>query len=155
MRGIKVLYGVVLFLAAGCDFFVPLSSDGSGSNNGDYLYAGNGNNRFIAGFGVATSGALSALPSSPYNNGVAVLSAAISPGNRFLYAGTTAGIFVYAINSDGSLTVQDGGNVAAQDVVPTAMQVDSTGGYLRRPASQPRLLFRELAFTKLTALRAC
>jgi|SRR5580704_9483488 len=130
MRGIKVLCGLVLFFAAGCDFFVPLSSDGNGSNNGDYLYAGNGNNRFIAGFGVATSGALSVLPSSPYNNGVAVLSAAITPGNRFLYAGTTAGIFVYAINSDGSLTVQDGGKVAAQDVVPTVMQVDSTGVYL-------------------------
>ena len=52
------------------------------------------------------------------------------PGNRFLYAGTTAGIFIYAINSDGSITVQNGGNVAAQDVVPTAMQVDGTGTYL-------------------------
>jgi hypothetical protein len=45
-------------------------------------------------------------------------------------AGTTSGIFIYAINSDGSITVQNGGNIAAQDVVPTAMQVDSTGGYL-------------------------
>ena len=130
MRATKVLCGVVLFFAVGCDFFVPLSSDGGGSNTGDYLYAGNANNRFIAGFGVATSGALSILPGSPYNNGVAVLSAAITPGNRFLYAGTTAGIFVYAINSDGALTVQNGGTIAAQDVVPTAMQVDSTGGYL-------------------------
>jgi hypothetical protein len=47
-----------------------------------------------------------------------------------LYAGTTSGIFIYAIKSDGSVTVQNGGSIAAQDVVPTAMQVDGTGAYL-------------------------
>ena len=47
-----------------------------------------------------------------------------------MYAGTTSGIFIYAINNDGSITVQNGGKIAAQDVVPTAMQVDSTGSFL-------------------------
>jgi 6-phosphogluconolactonase len=131
MRGIQVLCGLLVFLAVGCDFFVPQTSSGGGGNNtGDYIYVGNGNNRFIAGFGVSSSGSLSVLTNSPYNNGVAVISSAIAPGNRFLYAGTTSGIFIYAINGDGSITVQNGGNIAAQDVVPTAMQVDSTGGYL-------------------------
>jgi 6-phosphogluconolactonase len=131
MRVLQVFCGLLLFLAVGCDFFVPqTSSGGGGSNTGDYMYVGNGNDRFMAGFGVSGSGALSVLNGSPYNNGVAVISAAIAPGNRFLYAGTTSGIFIYAINSDGSITVQNGGNIAAQDVVPTAMQVDSTGGYL-------------------------
>jgi 6-phosphogluconolactonase len=131
MRVRQVFCSLLLFVAAGCDFFVPqTSSGGGGTNSGDYLYVGNGNNRFMAGFGVSSSGALSVLNGSPYNNGVAVISAAIAPGNRFLYAGTTSGIFIYAINSDGSITVQNGGNIAAQDVVPTAMQVDSTGGYL-------------------------
>jgi 6-phosphogluconolactonase len=131
MRVFQVFCGLLLFFAAGCDFFVPqTNSGGGGSNTGDYIYVGNGNNRFMAGFGVSSSGALSVLNGSPYNNGVAVISAAVAPGNRFLYAGTTSGIFIYAINSDGSITVQNGGNIAAQDVVPTAMQVDSTGGYL-------------------------
>jgi 6-phosphogluconolactonase len=131
MRGIQVLCSLLVFVTLGCDFFVPQTSSGGGGNNtGDYIYVGNGNNRFIAGFSLSSSGSLSVLTNSPYNNGVAVISSAIAPGNRFLYAGTTSGIFIYAINGDGSITVQNGGNIAAQDVVPTAMQVDSTGGYL-------------------------
>jgi 6-phosphogluconolactonase len=131
MRVLQLLCGLLLFVAAGCDFFVPqTNSGGGGGNTGDYMYVGNGNNRFMAGFAISSSGALSVLNGSPYNNGVAVISAAVAPGNRFLYAGTTSGIFIYAINSDGSIAVQNGGNIAAQDVVPTAMQVDSTGGYL-------------------------
>jgi DNA-binding beta-propeller fold protein YncE len=54
----------------------------------------------------------------------------VTPTNAFLYAATAAGIYCYAINSDGSITIQNGGSVVAQDVVATAMQVDSTGGYL-------------------------
>jgi 6-phosphogluconolactonase len=129
---IRVLCSLLLFAAVGCDFFVPQTSSGGGggNNTGDYIYVGNGNNTFVAGFAVGSTGALSVLTNSPYNNGVAVICSAITPGNHFLYAGTTSGIFIYAINSNGSITVQNGGKIAAQDVVPTAMQVDSTGTYL-------------------------
>jgi 6-phosphogluconolactonase len=80
--------------------------------------------------GSGSTGSLSVLTNSPYNNGVAVISSAITPGNTFLYAGTSSGIFIYAINGDGSITVQNGGSIAAQDVIPTAMQVDGTGSFL-------------------------
>ncbi len=130
MRRIQALCCLLLLGVTGCDFFVPQTNSGGGTNTGDYLYVGNGNNTYIAGFGVSSAGALSVLTSSPYNNGVAAQSLAVTPANTFLYAGTTNGIYVYAINSDGSITVQNSGNAAAQDVVPTAMQVDSTGGYL-------------------------
>jgi 6-phosphogluconolactonase len=130
MRRIRALCCLLLLGVTGCDFFVPQTNSGGGSNTGDYLYVGNGHDTYIAGFGVSSAGALSVLTSSPYNNGVAAQSLAVTPANTFLYAGTTNGIYVYAINSDGSLTVQNGGSAAAQDVVPTAMQVDSTGGYL-------------------------
>jgi 6-phosphogluconolactonase len=132
MRRIQVLSGLLLFLTVGCNFFVPQTSTGGGggTNTGDYIYVGNGNDRFMAGFGVSSSGSLSVLNGSPYNNGIAVICSAIVPANTFLYAGTTSGIFIYAINNDGSMTVQNAGKIAAQDVVPTAMQVDSTGGYL-------------------------
>ncbi len=70
------------------------------------------NNTFFAGFGVSSSGALSVLPSSPYNNGVAAQSLAVTPANTFLYAGTTNGIFGYTINSNGSITVLNSGNSA-------------------------------------------
>lgn len=130
MRGIQVLCSLLVFIAVGCDFFVPQTGGGGNTVTGDYLYVGNGNNTYIAGFGVGTNGSLSVLNNSPYNNGVAVICSAITPSNGFMYAGTTSGIFIYAINNDGSITVQNGGKIAAQDVVPTAMQVDSTGSFL-------------------------
>ncbi len=131
MRRLQGLCCLLLLGLSGCGgFFVPQTSNGGGTNTGDYLYVANSNNTFFAGFGVATSGALSVLSGSPYNNSVAAQSLAVNPANTFLYAGTTAGIFVYGINSNGSITVQNDGSVAAQDIVATAMQVDSTGTYL-------------------------
>jgi len=130
MRRILGLCFLLLLGLTGCDFFVPQTSSGGTVNTGDFLYVGNGNNTYIAGFGVSSSGALSVLSGSPYNNGVAAQSLAVTPSNTFLYAGTTGGIYVYAINSNGSITVQNSGSAAAQDVIATAMQVDSTGNYL-------------------------
>jgi 6-phosphogluconolactonase len=130
MRRIQALCCLLLLWMTGCGgFFVPQNSSG-GTNTGDYLYVGNGNNTFIAGFGVSSAGALSVLTNSPYNNSVAAQSLAVTPANTFLYAGTTNGIYCYAINSNGSITVQNSGSAVAQDVVATAMQVDSTGTYL-------------------------
>ena len=132
MRRLLGLCCLLLLGLSGCGgFFVPQTGGGGGgTNTGDYLYVANGNNTFFAGFGIASTGALSVLSGSPYNNSVAGQSLAVNPGNTFLYAGTTAGIFVYGINSNGSITVQNGGSVAADDMVATAMQVDSTGNYL-------------------------
>src|ERR1700733_6514446 len=106
----------------GCDFFTTPTNCTDCTTTGDYLYVANGNNTNIAGFGVSTAGALSVLPSSPYNNGVAAQSLAITPTNTFLYAATTSGIFCYLINSDGSITIQNSGSAVAADVVATSMQ---------------------------------
>jgi 6-phosphogluconolactonase len=131
MRRLHGLCCLLLLGLSGCGgFFVPQTSSGGTTNTGDYLYVANGNNTYLAGFSVASTGALSVLSGSPYNNSVAAQSLAVNPANTFLYAGTTAGIFVYGIDSDGSITVQNDGSVAAQDIVATAMQVDSTGNYL-------------------------
>ncbi|HTZ58235.1 MAG TPA: beta-propeller fold lactonase family protein [Acidobacteriaceae bacterium] len=130
MRRLKGLCCLLLLGLTGCDFFVPQTNNGGNTNNGDYLYVANGNDTYFAGFGVSTTGALSVLSGSPYNNGIAALSLAVNPGNTFLYAGTTNGIYGYVINSNGSITVLNSGNSLAQDVVATTMRVDSTGGYL-------------------------
>ncbi|MGB8539141.1 MAG: beta-propeller fold lactonase family protein [Acidobacteriaceae bacterium] len=131
MRRFQGLCGLFLLGLTGCGgFFVPQTNSGGGTNTGDNIYVGNGNNTFLAGFGVSSSGALSVLSGSPYNNGVAAASLAVTPANTFLYAGTTNGIYAYAINSNGSIAVQNGGSAVAQDVVATQMQVDSTGNYL-------------------------
>ena len=116
---------------SGCGGFFPRPDQQRWHHNtGDYLYVANTNNTYLAGFGVSSTGALSVLANSPYNNGIAAQSVTVNPANTFLYAGTTNGIYVYLINSNGSLTVQNSGTAVAQDVVATSMQVDSTGGYL-------------------------
>jgi 6-phosphogluconolactonase len=131
MRRFQGLCGLFLLGLTGCGgFFVPQTNSGGGTNTGDYIYVANGNNPYFAGFGVSSSGALSVLSGSPYNNGVAAQSLAVTPANTFLYAGTTNGIYLYAINSNGSITVQNSGSAVAQDMVATQMQVDTTGGYL-------------------------
>jgi 6-phosphogluconolactonase len=131
MRRFQGLCGLFLLCLAGCGgFFVPQTNSGGGSNTGDYIYVGNSNDPYIAGFGVSSSGALSVLSGSPYNNGVAAQSLAVTPANTFLYAGTTNGIYLYAINSNGSIAIQNKGSAVAQDMVATQMQVDSTGNYL-------------------------
>jgi 6-phosphogluconolactonase len=128
MRRIQALFCLLLLLGVtGCDFFV---ANNTPTNTGDYLYVSNANNTYLAGFNVSTSGALSVLSDSPYNNGVAAQALAVTPSNTFLYVATTAGIFAYVINSNGSITVQNSGTAAASDVVATALQVDSTGNYL-------------------------
>ena len=129
MRRISVLCCLLLVGLVGCDFFVP-ESNVTPVNSGDYFYVGNGNNTYIAGFGVSSSGALSVLSGSPYNNGVAAQLLTVTPANSFLYAGTTNGIYGYTINSNGSISVLNSGTALAQDVIATQMQVDSTGNYL-------------------------
>jgi 6-phosphogluconolactonase len=131
MRRIPALFCLLLLgVTTGCDFFVSENNCTDCTTSGDYLYVANANNTFLAGFGVSTAGALSILTNSPYNNGVAAQSLAITPTNSFLYVATTAGIFCYALNSNGAITVQNSGTAVATDVVATSMQVDSTGSYL-------------------------
>ena len=129
MRRILGLCCLLLLGVAGCGGFFS-SQTTPVTTTGDYLYVANSNNTFLAGFAVSSSGTLSVLNNSPYNNWVAAESLAVTPANSFLYAGTTNGIYGYTINSGGSITVVNSGNPLAQDLVPTAMQVDSTGSYL-------------------------
>ena len=115
----------------GCNgFFTPVNPNPP-ANGGDSLYVANGGNTFIAGFAVSSTGGLSVLNNSPYNNGVAASSLVMSPNDKYLYAsGSLGGIYEYLINSDGSISIQNNGSPVVQDVIVTAMQIDSTGTYL-------------------------
>src|ERR1700761_5062778 len=131
MRRFLVLLCLLLPGLTGCDFFVPDDGGGGGGTvTGDYLYVANGGNTYLAGFGVTTAGAFTATSGSPYNLGIAANSLAVTPTNSFLYVGTANGIYGYAIATNGSIAILNGGSPLAQDVFSTSMQVDSTGGYL-------------------------
>jgi hypothetical protein len=123
------LLTISLLALMGCDnFFVNPTPPPT--NSGDLIYVANGANTFIAGFSILSNGTLSVLPNSPYNNGVAALSLAVTPNNAYLFAGTSNGTYLYAIGSNGVLTVQNNGSPVVQDVIATQLAVDSTGTYL-------------------------
>ena len=62
------------------------------------------------------------LPASP-------LAIAVAPSGQFLYVSTISGIYLYTIQSDGALTLSNGGVTIAPDAA-TTMQVDSTNSWL-------------------------
>ncbi len=126
-----------LLMLAGCgQFFPPLSSSsgsgGSGSSTGDYLYVANSASGLnsIAGFSLASS-ALSATSGTTYTVPASPSCMAVTPSGSFVYAGSAAGaIYVYTINSDGSLTLGNSGSPVASGIFPGWLRVDTTGNWL-------------------------
>ena len=120
---------VALLGLTGCSgFFPPLttSSGGTGTNSGNSVYVANITANSIAGFSIipavaavpatattpavpATPAALTALSNSPMAAGYQPLSMAVTPNNKFLYVGGVNGIYLYLINSDGSLVTPSAG----------------------------------------------
>jgi hypothetical protein len=54
---------------------------------------------------------------------------AVAPSGNFLYVSTGSGIFVYAVGSNGELTLGNNGQAISQDLA-TTMQVDATNSWL-------------------------
>jgi 6-phosphogluconolactonase (cycloisomerase 2 family) len=133
----------------GCGFFPPLNQCTSDcTTSTDFMYVANSSNTTaspasIAGFSLttttvaatATTAASSTLmlaitPNSAYKLGFVPTAIAITPGNKYLYVGAlTGGIYLYAINSDGSITLQNNSTAVASGIV-SSMKVDSTGAWL-------------------------
>ncbi|MCU1320009.1 MAG: hypothetical protein JWP98_1527 [Edaphobacter sp.] len=97
---------VVLSVLTGCSgFFVPPNSGGGGGGtaNGDRVYVANSSANTMAGFTVGTN-TLTSVPSSPLTLGYSPTAVVTTPSNSFLYVASLGAIFVYTINSDGSLS---------------------------------------------------
>jgi 6-phosphogluconolactonase len=83
----------------------------------------------IAAYSI-NSGTLTTVSGSPYALAAEPYSMAITPNGDFLYVGTAAGIYVYAVDSSsGALTLANNGAVISNDLA-TTMQVDSTNSWL-------------------------
>ncbi len=123
----------VLLLAAGCKgFWDAPDNGGTGTNLSGYFYVINEQNSQIAGYAVNSSGVLTAVAGSPYTLPASVQpisSITVSPNNKFLYASTGGGIFLYTIASDGSLTLANSSASISNDQA-VSMQVDSTNSWL-------------------------
>src|SRR5579871_425950 len=112
----------------GCgDFFRPEPNNGGGGggggNTGNSAYVINASANTLAGFTVGT-GTLTSVPSSPLALGYSPAAAVTMPDNTFLYVVGPGAIYVYTINTDGSLTAPSRGaqvalvNVSAIDISP-------------------------------------
>lgn len=124
-------------LMAGCKGFwdAPSSDNGGGSttaSSGD-IYILNATGNQIAGYYV-NSGALTKLSGSPYAVPGAPIAITVAPNNHFLYVSTLSGIYLYTINSNGSLTLGNSSSPITTDQA-ASMQVSANNSWLVEVAS--------------------
>jgi 6-phosphogluconolactonase len=92
------------------------------------VYVANQATNSIGAFAIGT-GTLAAVTNSPFATSYKPLSMVVTPSNTLLYVGSTTGIFVYFINSDGSLTAPTTGSQPAGVSAP-ALAVSPDGQWL-------------------------
>src|SRR5437764_12853368 len=120
----------VLPLFTGCgDFFPPINGGGGGGTTSNRVYIANQAANSIGAFAIGT-GTLAAVNNSPVATSYKPVSMVVTPNNSLLYVGaSTAGIFVYFINSNGSLTTPSTGSQPAGVSAP-ALAVSPDGQWL-------------------------
>jgi 6-phosphogluconolactonase len=129
--------GILFLSACGSGKFFPGGDSGGGGGNtasGNYIYVGNfsGSSSFSLGaFSIANS-KLNTLSGSPLNLGAVLpTSMAITPKNNFLYIGSAVGgIYVYTINSNGTISIGNSGQPVVTGIIPSVIKVDATGNWL-------------------------
>jgi 6-phosphogluconolactonase (cycloisomerase 2 family) len=123
-------------LVAGCKGFwdAPSGSGGGGtttttlSSGNFYILDKETTASQILGFSIV-SGKLTALSGSPYAATGVAYSIALGPANSgYLYVSSTAGVYLYTINSTTGALTQ--GAQVSQDTIATAIQVDPGGKWL-------------------------
>ena len=120
---LPVVIAMLVVALTGCgEFFIPPTS-GGGSTGNNRVYVANSTTSSLSGFTIGT-GTLSAVTGSPLSLGYPPVAAVVTPNNNFIYVAGPGAIYVYTINSDGSLTASSSGaavavaNVVSLDVSP-------------------------------------
>jgi len=120
---------MVMPILTGCSgFFPPVNGGGTTGGTGNTVYIANQAANSIGAFAIGT-GTLTAVANSPVATTYKPLTMAVNPANTLLYVGATTGIFVYFINSDGSLTTPSTGTQPA-GVFATSLAVSPDGQWL-------------------------
>jgi 6-phosphogluconolactonase len=121
-------------LLTGCSnsFFTAVNnSGGAGSGTTSYVYVTNSGGTLTE--YSLTSGVLAQLSGSPISLPLAPTALAIAPNNVFTFVGTASGIFLYTINSDGTLTEGNTDTVVYVNqagLTASSMAVDATSSWL-------------------------
>jgi hypothetical protein len=116
----------------GCKgFFTPINLNGNGTVTSSYAYVLNTST--LAMYGLSSSG-LTSLTGSPITLPVAGTAIAVAPNNAFLFVGTDTGVFLYTLNSDGTLTEGNGNQIiylnSGIGTPIESMVVDQTSSWL-------------------------
>jgi 6-phosphogluconolactonase len=120
---------LVMPILTGCSgFFPPVNGGGTTGGTGNTVYIANQAANSIGAFAIGT-GTLTAVANSPVATTYKPLTMVVNPANTLLYVGATTGIFVYFINSDGSLTTPSTGSQPA-GVYATSLAVSPDGQWL-------------------------
>lgn len=116
---------VLLVALTGCEgFFVPEPKGGNTGGTGNRVYVTNSTTKTLAGFTIG-NGTLTAVPNSPLALGYPPVDAVVTPDNSFVYVAGPGAIYVYKINSDGSVTgASSGAGVQIVNVVSLAVSPD-------------------------------
>jgi 6-phosphogluconolactonase len=123
--------GATLLLSGCGEFFTPVNNSPGGSGTNSYVYVTNAGGT-LAEYSLV-SGVLTALSGSPITPTVAPTSIVVAPNNAFLYVGTSTGIFMYTIGSDGTLTEGNSDTVVylnPNGYTVASMAVDPTSSWL-------------------------
>jgi 6-phosphogluconolactonase len=113
----------------GCGgFFPPINGGGTPGSTGNTVYIANQAANSIGAFAIGT-GTLTAVANSPVATTYKPLTMVVNPANTLLYVGANTGIFVYFINSDGSLTTPSTGSQPA-GVFAASLAVSPDGQWL-------------------------
>jgi DNA-binding beta-propeller fold protein YncE len=132
MRLLSAILLLPCLLLSGCSgFFFKETNSGGGSGTGatNYAFVANTGTSTVSGFGISTTGALTALSGSPITLNVQPTSLAVSRNNQFLWVGTVSQIFGYSIASDGTLAALNNGNAIA-NAFCVDMQTSPDGKWL-------------------------
>jgi len=123
------IVAAVLSALTGCsNFFIPPTTGGGGTTSGNRVYVANSTANTIAGFTVGTN-TLTSVPNSPLALGYSPTAVVTTPSNTFLYVAGLGAIYVYTINSDGSLSSSSQGSAVAL-VTVAALDVSPDGQWL-------------------------
>ncbi len=101
--------------------------------SGQYVYVANVNSNNVSGFRLdADTGALTAVPGSPFSAGANPSRVVIEPSGRFLYVsnGNGSNLNAYSIDSDTGALSPISGSPFPTGVIPEAMAIDPSGRYL-------------------------
>ena len=111
-RWVAAAAAIVVPFFVGCgDFFPPINNGGGGGGGGTTsgrVYVANQAASSIGGFSIGTA-TLTIVTNTPVATSYKPLSMVATPNNSLLYVGSAVGIFVYFINSNGSLTTPTNG----------------------------------------------